>query len=57
MLDPASPIYEIVIGLSFFIFVLGFALAIPTSVGLYQDSKEEELKQNKNVGDKNGSNK
>ena len=56
MLDPASPIYEIIIGLSFFIFVLGLSLAIPASVGLYEDSKEEKLKKNKNIGEKNGSN-
>ena len=47
MLDPASPIYELVIGIGCLIFVIGTTISIPTMYAMYVTSKEDAERINK----------
>ena len=53
MLHPASPIYEVLIGVFLLTVVFGSVLSIPTFVALCQDKKEEEERRNNFDGEKN----
>lgn len=53
MLHPASPIYEVLIGVFLLTVVFGSVLSIPTFVALWQDKKEEEERRNNFDGEKN----
>ena len=53
MLHPASPIYEVLIGVSLLTVTLGAVLSIPTFVALWQDKKEEEERCNNFDGEEN----
>ena len=46
MLHPASPIYEVLIGMFLLAVTFGTVLSIPTAVALWQDKKEEERRSN-----------
>ena len=47
MLNPASPIYEVVIGTILLAIVFGATISIPAVFALYQDAKEQSLRSNK----------
>tara|TARA_R100001440_G_scaffold27381_1_gene44904 strand:+ start:500 stop:667 length:168 start_codon:yes stop_codon:yes gene_type:complete len=47
MLNPASPIYEVLIGTTLLVIVLGLTFSIPAIFALYQDAKEQSLRSNK----------
>ena len=53
MLHPASPIYEVLIGISLLTVTFGAVLSIPTFVALWQDKKEEEERSNNFDGEEN----
>ncbi len=52
MLHPASPIYEVLIGVTLLAITFGAVLSIPTAVALWQDKKEQDKRQNNLRGDK-----
>ena len=47
MLNPASPIYELVIGMGCLIFVTGTVISIPIMYAMYVTSKEDAERINK----------
>ena len=47
MLDPASPIYEILIGSFFLIIAVSSMVSLPTMYALYVSSKEDAERINK----------
>ena len=51
MLHPASPIYEVLIGVSLLTVTFGTVLSIPTMVALWQDNKEQEERRNNRRGE------
>ena len=46
MLHPASPIYEVVIGVLLLAVTLCSVISLPTIVALWQDKKEQEERKN-----------
>lgn len=47
MLNPASPIYEMLIGLFFLVIAVSSMISLPTMYALYVSSKEDAERINK----------